>query len=336
MGVKCYLGVDVGSVSTKLVALGDGGNVLHSVYGRTEGAPIRALQMGLRELGAAIGDEIRVAGVGVTGSGRQLAGLVVGADVVKNEITAQAVAVRHLAPGARTIIEIGGQDSKMITLKDGLVVDFAMNSVCAAGTGSLLDQQAARLGIPIEELGEYALRSRTPVNITGRCGVFAESEMIQKQQLGHRKEDVIAGLCEAVVRNYLSNLGRGKEILPPVLFQGGVAANIGIRAALEKALGCEVTVPLHFKEMGAVGAALLTLEQADDAPARGQATRFKGFGIAEADFRTSTFICEDCSDRCEVVRIEQDGTLLGVWGCRCEKWSEAASRKRSKKPAAAQ
>lgn len=279
-----------------------------------------------------------MAGVGVTGSARQLAGLVVGADVVKNEITAQAAAARHVAPGARTIIEIGGQDSKMITLKDGLVVDFAMNSVCAAGTGSLLDQQAARLGIPIEELGEYALRSRTPVNITGRCGVFAESEMIQKQQLGHRKEDIIAGLCEAVVRNYLSNLGRGKEILSPVLFQGGVAANVGVRAALEKALGCEVTVPLHFKEMGAAGAALLARDEASNRiPLTGrQDSKFKGFGIAEADFRTSTFICEDCSDRCEVVRIEQDGTLLGVWGCRCEKWSEAASRKRSKKPAAAQ
>ena len=124
----------------------------------------------------------------------------VGADAVKNEITAHAIAALHFEPDVRTVVEIGGQDSKIIIIRDGIVTDFAMNTVCAAGTGSFLDQQANRIGIPIEHFGEYALRSKTPVRIAGRCAVFAESDMIHKQQAGHNLEDIIRGLCEAFAR----------------------------------------------------------------------------------------------------------------------------------------
>ena len=132
----------------------------------------------------------------------------VNAEVVKNEITAHAAAASAVAPDVKTIIEIGGQDSKIIFLQEGVPCDFAMNTVCAAGTGSFCDRQAARLGIPIAEFGSYALRSDSPVRIAGRCAVFAESDMIHKQQTGHSVEDIIAGLCEALVRNYLNNLAR--------------------------------------------------------------------------------------------------------------------------------
>ncbi len=154
--------------------------------------------------------DMEICGVGATGSARNLAGVIVGADVVKNEITAHAVAASTVNPKVQTVLEIGGQDSKIIILRDGVVVDFAMNTVCAAGTGSFLDQQASRLNIPIEEFGGLALRGKSPVRIAGRCSVFAESDMIHKQQLGHNLEDIIGGLCEALVRNFLNNLGKGE------------------------------------------------------------------------------------------------------------------------------
>ncbi|MGB4493162.1 MAG: acyl-CoA dehydratase activase, partial [Halanaerobiales bacterium] len=228
-----YLGVDVGSVSTDLALLDSFGNLLEKVYLRTRGKPVEVIQEGLKILEDKY-PGIEINGVGTTGSGRNLAGVVLGADVIKNEISTHAVAASKIIPDVRTVLEIGGQDSKIIIIREGIPVDFAMNSVCAAGTGSFLDQQAARLEIPIEEFGDYALKAKNPVRIAGRCSVFAESDMIHKQQLGYELPEIIAGLCEAMVRNYLNNVGKGKEIEPPVVFQGGVAANVGIKAAFEK------------------------------------------------------------------------------------------------------
>ena len=255
--MKGFLGVDVGSVSTNIVVINENGEVLAEKYLRTNGRPIEVVQEGIHEVGRELNGEVEIASAGTTGSARFLASMIIGADVVKNEITAHAVAASAVVPGVRTIIEIGGQDSKIIILRDGVVTDFAMNTVCAAGTGSFLDQQASRLLIPIEEFGNYALKSKNPVRIAGRCAVFAESDMIHKQQLGYNIEDIIAGLCEALVRNYMNNVGKGKEILEPVIFQGGVAANAGLVQAFNKYLNTKVTVPPHFAVMGAIGAALL-------------------------------------------------------------------------------
>lgn len=311
-----YVGIDVGSVSTNVVVMDESGKLLHKLYLRTRGNPIGALQTGLREMGARVGPEFEVLGCGTTGSARQLAAVIAGADVVKNEITAHAKATSTMVPGVRTILEIGGQDSKIILLKDGMVSDFAMNTVCAAGTGSFLDQQAARLGMDIADLGPMALESTAPVRIAGRCTVFAESDMIHKQQLGHRTEDILYGLCQALVRNYLNNVARGKEILPPVAFQGGVAANVGIRRAFSEALGCEVIIPESYDVMGAVGAALLAREamQAE------QPTKFRGFGASEMQFEAGSFECGHCPNHCEVVNISADGRLLARWGHRCPRW----------------
>ncbi|MGB9839662.1 acyl-CoA dehydratase activase [Thermovenabulum sp.] len=308
-----YLGIDVGSVSTNIVIIDDNGEVREAIYLRTQGQPIKAVQEGLRML-ANKEEEYCIKGVGTTGSGRQLAAVIVGADVVKNEITAHAVAAQKEVPDVQTVIEIGGQDSKIIILRDGVVTDFAMNTVCAAGTGSFLDQQANRLGIPIEEFGSLALKSQNPVRIAGRCAVFAESDMIHKQQLGHKLEDIIRGLCQALVRNYLNNVGKGKEILPRVVFQGGVAANCGMKAAFEEALQMEVYVPKYHHVMGAIGAALL----AKDAGLKN--TNFRGFRASELFFTADSFECRGCSNRCEVVNIKMDGKIIARWGDRCNKW----------------
>ena len=316
---KAYLGVDVGSVSTNLVVTDEKGEILENIYTRTVGQPVKVVQNGLRVLGSKLGTDIEIMGVGVTGSARNLSSVLVGADVVKNEITAHAVAVSQLVPGAQTIIEIGGQDSKIIIIRDGVVTDFAMNTVCAAGTGSFLDQQAARLNIPIEQFGELALKSDNPVRIAGRCAVFAESDMVHKQQLGHSVEDIIAGLCEALVRNYLNNVGKGKEILAPVVFQGGVAANVGIKAAFEKTLNTEVIIPKYYDVMGAVGCCYLAMKATQNKP-----TKFKGWRAAEFNFRPTSFECQGCPNLCEVIQIYENDVVIARWGDRCGKWSNVS------------
>jgi len=311
-----YLGIDVGSVSTDLVLLDNGLRVVEKLYLRTRGNPVGAIQEGFRLLAGRYGDR-DISACGATGSGRLIASVLVGADVVKNEITAHAIAALEMDREVKTIIEIGGQDSKIILIRNGVVSDFAMNTVCAAGTGSFLDRQAERLGISIEEFGDYALRAVAPVRIAGRCAVFAESDMIHKQQMGYNQADIIMGLCEALVRNYLNNVGKGKDIRPKVFFQGGVAANRGMRIAFERALGFEVIVPEHHKMMGAIGAAIL----ARDAVRKGGFTRFRGFSLAEKHFESRGFECEGCANRCEVARICENGVEIGCFGDRCGRWS---------------
>jgi predicted CoA-substrate-specific enzyme activase len=316
-GKGIYLGIDVGSVTTKFAALDEEDRLVTSLYLRTQGRPIVMLQQGLRELATRLPAGAQIKGVGTTGSARYLAGVILSADVVKNEITAQAVSALHFVPDVETVIEIGGQDSKMIVIKGGLVSQFGMNTVCAAGTGSFLDQQAQRLNMPIEDLGKEALKSKKPVSIAGRCTVFAESDMIHKQQMGHSVADIAYGLCRALARNFLNNVGLGMEIRPPIVFQGGVAFNRGMVRALEETLGTGVIVPPHHEVMGAIGAALLTHEEMSIG---GNGTSFSGFALAEADFRTSSFECKACTGVCEISQVFRDSRVLARWGGRCDLW----------------
>ena len=324
------MGVDVGSVSTNFVVIDSDYNIKQKLYLKTGGRPIAALREGLSILKKNFYDT-EILSAGTTGSGRQLADVLVGADIIKNEITAHAVAACHFVPNVHTILEIGGQDSKIIFVKDGVVCDFAMNTVCAAGTGSFLDRQASRLDIPIEEFGSFALRSKSPVRIAGRCAVFAESDMISKQQTGHSNEDIIAGLCDALVRNYLNNLAKGKEINEPVMFQGGVAANVGIVAAFEKELSKKLTIPQHYDVMGAYGVAILAKEKIKETK---QATRFHGFEQANEDFTAKSFECSGCANMCEVIIIESKGHAVAHWGDRCGKWGSACADKNASKDTA--
>ncbi|PKM51825.1 MAG: 2-hydroxyglutaryl-CoA dehydratase [Firmicutes bacterium HGW-Firmicutes-7] len=311
-----YLGIDIGSVSTDFVVLNKDLEVEDHLYLNTQGLPMKAVQEGLKLLKDKYLNEA-INAVGTTGSGRKIIATVVGADSVKNEITAHAVAALHINPSVKTILEIGGQDSKIIILKDGIVTDFAMNTVCAAGTGSFLDRQAQRLGIPINQLGDYALKANNVVRIAGRCAVFAESDMIHKQQMGYDTPSIVKGLCDALVRNYLSNIAKGKDISAPIFFQGGVAANKGIKNAFEEALHTQVLVPEHYNVMGAIGAAILAKEALERS---GGTTKFKGFDLEAAHLSTRGFECSDCSNQCEVIVIEENGVIIGYYGDRCGKW----------------
>lgn len=315
MNRRVWIGIDVGSISCKVVVIDEDERILAATYRRTRGRVVDAVKEGLDVVREVLDNRV-VTGCATTGSARRFVGVLVGADVVKNEITAHARAALSLHPDTRTLIELGGEDSKIVLLRDGVPVDFAMNTVCAAGTGAFLDQLAGRLGVPVEELGDLAMNSTQDVAIAGRCTVFAESDIIFKQQTGHRIEDIVAGACRALVRNYLNDVGKGKTIEPPILFLGGVAANVGIREAFAEALGVPVIVPEHYNVLGAFGAALVAKQTVVSASGMRALDE-----IRASDFRAETFVCPHCVNACEVVRFVESGQVVAYLGGRCERWT---------------
>ena len=262
-----FLGFDIGSVSLNTVVIDEKNNILEEYYDYVYGKPFNVLKDRLSSVLKKYASDA-INGIAVTGAGGKLATELIGG-VFVNEIIAQATSAGILYPEARTVIEIGGEDSKLIILEKNpengfsRLVDFEMNSICAAGTGSFLDQQARRIGVPIEnEFGKMALMSVNPPRIAGRCSVFAKSDMIHHQQIATPLHDIVAGLCFALARNFKSNVARRKEILKPVIFSGGVAANTGMIRAFKETLNLidgELIIPGHHSAMGAIGAVYYAL-----------------------------------------------------------------------------
>ena len=286
--VPCALGIDVGSTSTNLVLLTIEGELVDAQYLRTRGNPKKAVREGLAVLRRRAGDHARVVAVGVTGSGRSLIGRMVGADAVRDEITAQARAAVAADAQADTVFEIGGQDSKYIGLARGQVADFQMNKVCAAGTGSFVEEQAGRLGIALADYGPFALSSAAPVDLGERCTVFVETALHAALAQGATKADVAAGLAYSVVRNYLHKVVGAKPVGKRIVLQGGVAYNPAIVAAFRACAGDALTVSPWFAVSGAVGAAFLALEAqgvgANVEAARADGLRAGGMTVADAAF----------------------------------------------------
>ncbi len=330
-----YLGIDIGSISTKGVIVDDNHGIVARSYLWTEGNPTNAARRVVADLASQIDHKIlRVRAVGTTGSARRLVGAMLGATVVKNEITAHAVGTTILHPDVRTILEIGGQDSKIICVENGIAVDYAMNTLCAAGTGAFLSSQANRLGVAVEEFGEIALTSSHPANIAARCTVFAESDLVHKIQVGYAREDIVAGLCRAVASNYLNNVGKGKKIVAPVVFQGGVSKNAGVVRAFEDELNMDVRVDPDGHLMGAFGVALLAAESnvhdgtthsagvssdaetPDEGPFTNGAFDFNAVG--DFTFKTREIECAKCANHCEIICVYRNNLLIDAWGNRCD------------------
>lgn len=309
--MEAFLGIDIGSISTKGVVLDQDNNVLASSYLWTEGDPIKAVKKVLKELEAKLEQDVKIVAVGTTGSARKLIGTMLGAVSIKNEITAHAIGTLSRHEDVRTILEIGGQDSKIILIDNGIVTDYAMNTLCAAGTGSFLSSQAKRLGIDVEDFGKIALTSKNPTMIAARCTVFAESDLVHKIQMGYNKEDIIAGLCYSVARNYLNNVGKGKKIVGPIIFQGGVSKNVGVKKAFEDLLKEEIITDEDGHLMGAIGSAILARKQ-------GIKQDFN-FKVKEAKFETIGITCDSCPNHCEIIIVKKDNKILDAWGNRCER-----------------
>jgi predicted CoA-substrate-specific enzyme activase len=323
--VEAYVGVDIGSISTNVVLIDRDNNVLARRYLMTASQPIEAVKTGLREVGQEIGDRVIIKGAGSTGSGRYMTGEFFGADVIRNEITSHARAAAFLCPEVDTIFEIGGQDAKYISLQDGTIIDFAMNKVCAAGTGSFLEEQAEKLGISIkEEFGTLGLASRQPLDLGERCTVFMESQLNFCKQRGAAKEGLVAGLAYSVVKNYLTKVVEDRRIGDHILFQGGTAFNRAVKAAFESVLGKKIQVPPHHDVLGAIGVAMLSKEEME---AKGGQTRFRGFDLTSREYELSSFECQRCSNRCEIHKVVFEGEKPLFYGSRCGLWDSPEKKK---------
>lgn len=307
---KCYIGIDIGSISTKGVIIDEFNNIIDSIYIDTNANPIEASKKVINYL-KKTASNYTIKGIGTTGSARRLIGLMIDANIIKNEITAHAIGTMSIYPDVRTILEIGGQDSKIILIDNGIIKDYAMNTLCAAGTGAFLTSQAKRLNIPIEEFGKYAITSKNPVNIAARCTVFAESDLIHKAQMGYQKEDIIAGLCKSIVLNYLNNVARGKKIYDKVVFQGGVSKNVGVQKYFKEILNKDIIVDKNGHLMGALGIAILSHNYETD--------KVYDLDINDIKFETKGIECHGCANNCEIVRIYKNDKLIDSVGSRCGK-----------------
>lgn len=314
-----FLGIDVGSVSTNVVITDGVGNLIHDIYTMTRARPIEVVGECLKEVKTLFGAKINVLGVGTTGSGRELIGELVGADTIRDEITAHKTGAVHISATMTdslvdTIFEIGGQDSKFIRIENGVVVDFTMNEACAAGTGSFLEEQAEKLGIKIKgEFAELALSSKTPLKLGERCTVFMERDVDAYQTRGASVKDIVAGLSYSVVLNYLNRVVRGRQIGNTIFFQGGTAYNDAVAAAFAIVLKKKIIVPPHNGVIGAVGAALLARDKILESQGT---TSFKGFDIGKIDYKIREFTCKACTNECDVQEFTVDGSKT-YWGDKC-------------------
>ena len=323
--IDAYLGIDVGSISTNVVVIDSEHRVLSKRYLPTASRPIEAIGKGLDGVYEDLGDSIVIRAAGTTGSGRYLSGDIIGADVVVNEITAQATAAIDIDPEVDTIFEIGGQDSKFISVDKSAIVDFEMNKVCAAGTGSFLEEQAERLGIDLKtEFASLALGASNPVPLGDRCTVFMETDLVHHQQAGADKSDLLSGLAYSTVYNYLNRVVADKRIGKRIFFQGGTAFNKSVVAAFNKVLGHEVTVPPHHEVTGAIGVATIAHRRQGNKP-----SKFKGFDLSKRKFKLKTFECKSCENRCEIHSISMDGEKPLFYGSRCEKYDVDHGKKKN-------
>ncbi len=322
---EVYLGLDVGSLSTNVVLIDKENRVIARRYLPTASKPLEAIRIGMSEIEEEIGHRVVVKAAGTTGSGRYLTGDFIGADLIRNEITAQATAAIAYDPEVDTIFEIGGQDSKYISIDNGVVVDFEMNKVCAAGTGSFLEEQAEKLEINIiEEFGTMALGAKRPAGLGDRCTVFMESDLNSFQQKGVEKDNLVGGLAYSIVHNYIQKVVRKKRVGNHILFQGGVTNNRAVVAAFQEVTGKKIFIPPHFDVTGAIGAAMLAR---DHVLKNNLKTSFKSFDISKIPYKVDIFTCKGCSNQCEIRRVKIEGENKPLYfGGRCEKY-EVEERK---------
>lgn len=324
--IDAWLGVDVGSISTNVVVIDKDKNVLSKAYLMTAGRPLEAVKKGLQMAALEIGSKVNIKGAATTGSGRYLTGDFLGADIVINEITAQAAGAAVVCPQVDTIFEIGGQDSKFISLKNGVVVDFEMNHACAAGTGSFLEEQAERLGINIkDEFASLAFQSTAPIKLGERCTVFMESDLLDYQQQGAETKDLVAGLAYSIATNYLNRVVGRRKLGDNICFQGGTAFNKAVWAAFEKIVGKPIRVPDHHEVTGALGAAVIA-----KAKTQGQ-SQFRGFeNLVNIKYDVESFICEHCSNTCEIKKVLLPNRQPLYYGSRCDRYNISRAKQHKK------
>lgn len=303
-----YLGIDIGSISMKGVIIDNDNNIIKKYYTKNHGliATTKEVVNNLK-----IDDEI--IGVGCTGSGKEFVSLLIGCDILESEIISHYIATITLYPKTNTVMDIGGEDSKLLFIQDGNLTSFSMNQSCGGGTGAMIESIAYRMGIKLDDIGDMALNSKTEVSIASKCGIFAQSDVVSKLNKGVKKEDILMGVCRGLVGNYFAMLAKGKQLKPPYVFQGATAKNKALVKCFEDELKAKIIVPENPEFMGALGVALLTKEEFKDK------TKFKGFDNINNEFIIKTIICGGCTNKCEVTFVYDTKKKIGCIGNRCKK-----------------
>ena len=329
---RVYLGIDIGSTTTKYAVINKDREIIHKSYVPTQGKPIEVTQILLKTIRDELGKKSQIAGTATTGSGRNVVGDFLNVDLIIDEITAHARGAVEIDPEVDTIFEIGGQDSKYISIANTYPLDFDMNKVCAAGTGSFLHELANKYGINIvDEFQKIALSSGAPVKLAERCTVFMESDLVSYQQKGVSQKDLIAGLCYAIVHNYLNRVVGKRKIGERVMFLGGPSLNKGVVAAFEDVLGRGLVVPRHREVLGAYGAAISVQEKMFQEN-KNEST-FRGLDSAINDrMNYKEKICHadpQCHNQCKLKIYDFDGRR-SIWGGECGRYEAAKIRGKKK------
>jgi predicted CoA-substrate-specific enzyme activase len=324
-GDECVMGLDVGSTTTKAVLMRRSDKaIVASIYLRTNGDPIQASRNCYRAIGEQVGDvKFDITGLGVTGSGRQIAALHALSDNVINEIIAHAAAAAYFDTDVDTIFEIGGQDAKYTFLTGGVPSDYAMNEACSAGTGSFLEESAREsLNVLTEEIGERALFGKCPPNFTDQCSAFISSDIKTAGQEGIGKDDILAGLVYSVCMNYLNRVKGSRQVGKKIFMQGGVCYNRAVPVAMASLMKHEIVVPPEPGLMGAFGVALETANRMDIGLSEPSAFDLNELMGREAK-REGSFVCaggkEKCDRKCEISRIRVDDKQYPFGGV-CNKY----------------
>ena len=320
--VQAYLGLDIGSTTTKYAIINEKGDIIHKAYIHTRGKPVEVTQTLLKIVRDEADKRILLKGIATTGSGRNVVGDFLNADLIIDEITAHARGAVEIDPEIDTIFEIGGQDAKYISVTNSYPLDFDMNKVCAAGTGSFLHELANKYEINIAgEFQEIALSSLNPIKLAERCTVFMESDLVSYHQRGASKEDLIGGLCYAIAHNYLNRVVGKRKIGTRIMFLGGPSLNKGVVAAFENILGQGLIVPRHREVLGAYGAALRVKEMMSSFG--NEESRFRGIENCINDRMDYTEkVCtadQACHNQCKLKIYDFDGRR-SVWGGECGRY----------------
>lgn len=303
-----FIGIDVGSVSIKGVLIDYNEKIIKSFYTKNHG-----LTESVKEVLHHLTTDKPIKGVGVTGSGKEFIGMVIGADILESEVIAHFTATLKNYPTVKTIFDIGGEDCKLMLVNKGNLINFTMNRDCGGGTGAMIESIANRMGVKIEEVGDLALKSKNNVIIPSKCGIFAQSAVVSKINKGVPKEDILMGVCRGLVGNYFTMLAKGKKLQKPYIFQGATAKNKALIRCFEEELHDKIIVPENPELMGAYGMALITKQ---DFKGR---SKFVGFEIKDMHFDTETFFAKGCTNECEITRILKDKKVVGYLNNKCDK-----------------
>jgi len=303
---ESYLGIDIGSTSTKAVIINENNEVLTGLYTLTAGRPLQAVQAlfeAIEDISFKHNCTFRFRGVGTTGSGRKFIGRIINADLMIDEITAHARAAYELDHEVDTIIEIGGQDAKFTNMTNGMVTSSVMNNVCAAGTGSFIEEQALKLGVPLTEYASRAINSPAPVS-SDRCTVFMERDINNYLTEGYTIEEVLASVLHSVCENYLAKVAVEANIGTRICFQGATARNKALVAAFEYRLKKPIFVSPFCHLTGALGSALITAET------RVQSSSFRGLSLYKEAIPVENEICELCNNNCKINKVTVQGETV--------------------------